>query len=72
MVRVKVGDGVIVIVIVIGLGLMRIMHHLCAFIPLCLKRSNEISRLRTGNGEYRKGYKIQRVKKFNNIIRMVR
>ncbi len=26
----------------------------------------------TGNGEYREGYKIQRVKMFNNMIRMIR
>ena len=72
MVRVKVGFGVIVMVIVIGLDLMCMLQLLCAFIQFCLKRSmcSQISRLRTCNGEYKKGYKSQRVRKFNNMIRM--
>ena len=74
MVRVKVGFGVIVMVmvIVIGLDLMCMLQLLCAFIQICLKRSmcSQISRLHTCNGEYKKGYKIQRERKFNNMIRM--
>ena len=72
--RVKVGFGVIVMVmvIVIGLDLMCMLQLLCAFIQFGLKRSicSQISRLRTCNGEYKKSYKIQRVRKFNNMIRM--
>ena len=71
-VRVKVGIGVIVIVIVIWFDLKCMIQRVCAFIHLCFKRRSQTSRLRIGNGEYMKGYKIHRVKKFNNMIRMGR
>ena len=67
-VRVKVGIGVIVIVIVIGLDLKCMLQLFCACIQLCLKCSSQTSRLRIQE----MASIIQRMKKFNNMIRMVR
>jgi hypothetical protein len=71
-VRVKVGVIVIAIVTVIGLDLRCIMQLFYVCIQLCWKRNRKASRLHWGNGEHRKGYKIHIVKKFNNMIRMIR
>jgi len=64
-VRVKVGIGVIVIVI--GLDLKCMLQLFCACIQLCLKCSSQTSRLRIQE----MASIIQRMKKFNNMIRMV-
>ena len=70
--RVKVGIGVIVIVIVtvivIRLDLKCMLQLFCACIRLCLKCSSQTSRLRIQE----MASIIQRMKKFNNMIRMVR
>jgi hypothetical protein len=67
-VRVKVGIGVIVIVIVIGLDLKCMLQLFCVCIQLCLKCSSQTSRLRI----HEMASIIQRMKKFNNLIRIVR
>ena len=59
---------IVIVIIVIGLDLKCMLQLFCACIQLCLKCSSQTSRLRIQE----MASIIQRMKKFNNMIRMVR